>query len=147
MLKKTNKEAEKRNTLHISVFYLHSMIYKQPLSTWPIISVSGSTLLGLCQWVDLYLQDLIQQHPTVFPFHIESSTELLHKIKNLDLPPGCQLFTANAISMYTNIETVHALAMFTTFFTKFPVGSIFPGLLPAIKIIMRHCVFTFDNRF
>ena len=47
MLKKTKAEASKRKTIPISVFYLLAKIHKQPLSTCPIVSVSGSTLFGL----------------------------------------------------------------------------------------------------
>ena len=48
--------------------------------------------------------------------------------------------------MYTNIETGHALGELATFFQDFPDNAIHPGLLQGIEIIMRHCLFYFDNK-
>ena len=145
--KQANDDAQQKQCLPISTFYLLAKIHKHPLKTRPIVSVSGSILFGLGKWVDYILQDLIKQYPTYFPFYIQSSTELVQQLKHLDLPRNCSIFTADAVSMYTNIETTHALTMFKTFFESFSKHAIHDGLLPALEIIMRHCVFTFDDKF
>ena len=45
--------------------------------------------------------------------------------------------------MYTNIDTNHALQMLKQLFKTFPYGSIHPGLLRGIEIIMKECIFQF----
>ena len=48
--------------------------------------------------------------------------------------------------MYTNIDTGHALQELHTFFQTLPADSVHPGLLPGIEIIMRHCLFYFNDQ-
>jgi hypothetical protein len=43
------------------------------------------------------------------PSYINNSTELIKELKQLQLPPGARVFTADATSMYTNIDTVTGL--------------------------------------
>ena len=140
------KFADKHNVLPISHFYLLAKIHKTPLTTRPIVSVSGSLLFGLGKWVDFKLQELIRLFPTRFPYYISSSTHLVNKLHNLNLPQSVKLCSADAVSMYTNIETGHALSELKSFFQSFPNDSIHEGLLHGIEIIMRHCLFYFDNK-
>ena len=57
------QKAEKRNLLPISHFYLLAKIHKMPLSTHPIVSVSGSLLYGLGKGVNFKLQEIIRLFP------------------------------------------------------------------------------------
>ena len=139
-------EAEKFNLLPISHFYLLAKIHKFPLTTRPIVSVSGSLLFGLGKWVDFKLQELVKKFPHRFPFYLSSSSKLVEKLQTLQLPPTSQLCTADAISMYTNIETTHALHVLSSFFKTFQPEDIHCGLLKGIEIIMRHCLFYFDQQ-
>ena len=115
--------------------------------TRPIVSVSGTLLENLGVWVDCKLQAFLP----MFDSYFKSSTKLKNKMMSLELPSSAQLFTANAISMYTNIPTDIALAKITQFLRhhkqykdeRHPYSAIIDGL----EIIMRRCAFTFGDTF
>jgi hypothetical protein len=88
-------------------FYITAKVHKKPWKTRPIVSISGSLLHGLGRWVDKHLK----QYSTSIPSYISSSFKLKDEIITLPtLPPTARLFTYNAVSMYTNISTSHALS-------------------------------------
>jgi len=61
----------------------------------------------LRHWINEQLQPVAQSMPSYF----KSSYVLKEELLALHLPPNAVLFTADATSMYTNIETMHALAI------------------------------------
>ena len=75
------------------------------LKSRPIVSCPGSLLHGLGVWVDRKLQEVAQRIVSYFKNTLELKKELL----NLNLPRNACLFTADAVSMYTNIPTHTAL--------------------------------------
>ena len=75
------------------------------LKSRPIVSCPGSLLHGLGVWVDHKLQEVAQKTISYFKNMLELKQQLL----NLHLPPNTHLFTADAVSMYTNILTHMAL--------------------------------------
>ena len=75
------------------------------LKSRPIISCHDSLLHGLGVWVDRKLQEVAQKITSYFKNMLDLKQQLL----NLHLPPNAHLFTANAMSMYTNIPTHTAL--------------------------------------
>jgi hypothetical protein len=128
-------------------FYITAKIHKTPWKTRPIVSVPGSLLVGLGRWVDKILQ----------PYHkattstILSSTTLKDKLTNLDkLPPNARLFTTDAISMYTNIDTSHALKVLKKFIYKHQEYSTIhekSAVLEGLELIMRNNIFQFGDTF
>lgn len=130
-------------------FYLLAKIHKTPWATRPIVSVSGSLLHGLGRWTDLILQDIVKRLPYVY----QSSTSVVERLRKLSrLPTGARLFTMDARSMYTNINTQHALAQITAFLESSPLCSdlsstIKCGLVAALRIIMCHNVFRFGDTY
>ena len=71
------------------------------LKSRAIVSCPGSLLHGLGVWVDRKLQEVAQKTISYFENTLELKQQLLH----LHLPPNACLFTADAVSMYTNILT------------------------------------------
>ena len=72
----------------------------------PIVCCSGTLLNCISRWLDYYLQIL---KPFINSY-IKDSSQLLERPRELGLlTPNCYLFTADADSMYTNIDTKHAL--------------------------------------
>jgi hypothetical protein len=98
-------------------FYITAKIHKKPWKSRPIVSVSGSLLDGLGRWVDKILQPYIKAaHSAVL-----SSTSLKDMLMELEhLPPNTRLFTTDAVSMYTNIDTDHALLVIRQFIHQYP---------------------------
>ena len=125
-------------------FYLLFKIHKHPFKTRPIVSVAGSILHGLSRWVDKQLQPVCKHLPS----YVSSSLDFKKKISNLPaLPAGTRLFTCDAVSMYTNIETDHALCEIEDFLqsSEHCADLSRGGVLSALKIIMRHNVFQFGD--
>jgi hypothetical protein len=128
-------------------FYLLMKIHKTPLKTRPIVSYSGSYFYGLGVWVDFYLK----QVAVTLQSYLKSSFDLRAQLAALNLPPGRhRLFTADATSMYTNIDTPAALAAIRHYIESNPL--LFPSiplhaLLDALELIMTRNVFQFGDTF
>ena len=118
-------------------FYVTGKVHKAgPLKTRPIVSVSGSILEGIGKWVDRYMQPYARNTTN----YVSSSQDLLKKLSKLPkLPLTVQLFTFDARSMYTNIETDYTLELLR--------GEIPDHVLEALRIIMKNNVFQFSDRF
>lgn len=132
------------NTEPFAYFYLTMKVHKSPLATRPIVSCSGSLLEGLGLWVDDKLQQVAKQMSSYF----KSSFYLKQRLLQLQLPPNCYLFTADAKSMYTNIPTDFALRVIRRYLTEnqhrfpdLPVKAVVAGL----TIIMKYNYFRFGD--
>ena len=132
----------------LPVFYLTLKVHKNPWTTRPIVSCSGSLLYHLGIWVDSHLQKMA----TVQKTYIKNSRELkeLITLQLRTLPPGAKLFTADATSMYTNINTGMAIIEIAQYlhqrsnqFATIPADA----LIDALTIIMRNNVFRFGDTF
>jgi hypothetical protein len=134
-------------------FYVLAKIHKTPWSTRPIVSVSGSLLEGLGKWCDVQLQNICRNLPYIFrsAYCVKSAIEEL-QANNPSLI-GVKLFTADAVSMYTNIDTVHALESIHTFLTE--TRPDIPAhhnidvktLVNILELIMTNTVFKFGDTF
>ena len=107
----------------------------------------GSVTHALGRWVDVELQKLVD----TLPFALCNTAQLLTELRFLpNLPPSARFVSFDAIFMYTNIGTTHALKAIDTFFWSH--HSFFYALkinssmtLEALSILMRRNVFTFDD--
>ncbi|KAL7527719.1 hypothetical protein ACHAWF_002294 [Thalassiosira exigua] len=80
--------------------------HNTPYKMRPIVCCTGTFINCLSKWLDHCLQKLKHLCPT----YIKDSTSLLDRLDELgELPPNVKLFTADAVSMYTNIDTNHAI--------------------------------------
>ena len=129
-------------------FYLLMKIHKTPWKTRPVVSTCGSLCYFLGKWVDYHLQPVAKLVPT----YIRDSEELMTKLKQLGrLDPRAKLFTTDAVSMYTNIDTDHALQQLKVAFDRLKdkLSPDFPAdlVLEALSIIMKNNVFQFGDTF
>jgi hypothetical protein len=127
-------------------FYLTFKIHKTPLKTRPIVSVSGSLLHALGRWLDNQLQPLVRSLPSF----IASSWELKNCLESLPpLPTNARLFTCDAVSMYTNIDTDHALEVIADFLRHHRLAQGLPAeaIIAGLEIIMRWNVFQFGDTY
>jgi hypothetical protein len=93
------------NTDPFGCLYLLMKIHKSPMKTRPILSLKGSLLHGIGLWAN----DKLQQYAIRQKAYFKSSFDLKTELVTMDVPPGAQLFIADAVSMYTNINTDRAL--------------------------------------
>jgi hypothetical protein len=128
-------------------FYLLFKIHKSPWKTRPIVSVSGSLLQGLGQWVDVQLQLICAR----LPFPITSSTALVERLRKITVVPTVRFFTCDAVSMYTNIDTPHAMRVIEHFLLNSPIPAAVnvdvPTLMKALRLVMSHNVFRFGDTY
>ena len=87
-------------------FRMSAKVHKKPWKTRPIVCCAGTTLNCLSKWLDYWFQKL----KTLIITYIKDSAQLLLKLKQVRQSLyNCWLFTADAKSMYTNIDTLHAI--------------------------------------
>jgi hypothetical protein len=125
-------------------FYLTMKVHKKPLKSRPIVSCSGSLLEGLGIWVDSQLQIVAKLQRSYF----KSSFDLVPELRALTLPPSARLFTADAVSMYTNIPTSRALNYIGKYLTdhchRFPQVPI-RALMEGLSLVMKNNIFSFGD--
>lgn len=134
------RQLQKDNVDPFPVFYLLMKVHKTPLKTHPIVSCSGSLLYGLGIWIDNKLQVAAQSQRSYF----RSSFALKEELVSLSIPPGCHLFTADAVSMYTNIPTTDTLRVIGEYlrsnedrFRDIPVDALMDALLSSTVVSME----------
>jgi hypothetical protein len=129
-------------------FYLLAKVHKSPWVTRPIVSCSGSLLHGLGRWVDVELQRVVRH----LPYFLKSSVDLALDLAALELlPANTRFFTCDAKSMYTNIDTDHALSEIECFLRGSDVaateGINVDALVAGLRLIMEHNVFVFGDTY
>jgi hypothetical protein len=132
---------------HFPKFYVTAKVHKTPWKTRPIVSVCGSILDGMGRWVDKILQPFFNATTSA----IRSSTTLKDALLELGpLPPNARFFTADAVSMYTNIDTNHALQVIEKFIRDHPQYTTIHernAVIEGLNLIMRNNVFQFGNTY
>ena len=129
-----------------AIFYLTPKIHKSPWKTRPIVSCPNTLLFNLGKWVDSKLQAIASVQPAYF----KDSKSLKESLDILNLPPSARLFSADAVSMYTNIRTTAALYEIGQYihqrsarFSTIPLEA----LMQALTLVMRNNVFQFGDTF
>jgi hypothetical protein len=95
----------------LPMFYGLPKIHKNPISLRPVVSSSSSLLSVFSIWLDYRMKDLL---PLVDSY-LKDSTTLINELKNIELPETARIFTADAKSMYTNINTDAGLTAIENF--------------------------------
>ena len=111
------------------------------LKSRPIVSCPGSLLHGLGIWVDRKLQEVAKNTISFF----KNSLQLKEQLLKLNIPPNACLFTADAVSMYTNISTHTVLNLIGKHITQYKHES--NGTYPADAIREGLCLVMTMNTF
>ena len=132
----------------VPLFYLTLKVHKQPWSTRPVVSCVASFAEVFSKWLHIQLQKLLPLSQT----YLRDSNQVLEELEAIGpLPPGAKLFTADAVSMYTNIDTRHAMTVFRQWFRDYSIEipTDFPQelFLAVLEIVMTRNVFSFDDTF
>ena len=129
-------------------FYCTPKVHKTPWKTRPIMSCVNSRMGDLSKWVDTKLQQVVH----LCPCYLKDSRSLLRKLKSLGkIPSTAYVTTADAVSMYTNIDTQHGLQVMRQWFQlhahELPVGYPTQMVLKAIRLVMSNNVFQLDDTY
>jgi len=165
LLKVTLKAAIENNSSHLSeseltyfkqslacrfrlpIFYGLPKVHKNPFSLWPVVSTTNSLLAIFSTWLDYKMKALL---PYVQSY-IKNSMSVIQDRKQLQIPDNALLFSPDAVSMYTNIDTQQAILSMRSFIhdnTKNIPNDFHTTLfLQLLEIIMTNNVFSFDDTF
>jgi hypothetical protein len=123
------------------------MAHKTPMSLRPAVSSTNSLLAIFSIWLECNMKDLL---PQARSFLIIISL-LIEELKHLHIPETARIFTADAKSMYTNIDTTTGLAAIRDFLNKSKekIPTNFPKVLflQVLKTIMRNNIFSFADNY
>jgi len=128
-------------------FYLLAKLHKSPVSTRPVCSDCASLPHSIGKWVDRQLQPIVRTQQTYF----KNSFDLKNILDTMELlPANACLFTYDAISMYTNIDTQQCIQRLTSYLTEATTHEQFPHLKPkalieALDIVMNNNRMRFGN--
>ena len=115
------------------------------LKSRPIVSCPRSLLHGLGVWVDRKLQEVAKNAISYF----KNSLDLKEQLTQIYLPPNAHLFTADAVSMYTNIPTHTVLNLIGKHITQYQRNSngAYPvdAIREALRLVMTMNIFTFGD--
>ena len=114
------------------------------LKSHPIVACPGSLLHPLGIWTDRKLQTLAKQQVSYF----RNSYDLRQELCSTQYHLTAQLFTADAISMYTNIPTNTAIILIgkhicTSISEERPKQN--EALIAALKLVMLNNIFSFGD--
>ena len=129
-------------------FRLLPKVHKEPWATRPVVSCVNSSMGDPSKWLDVKLQQVVR----LCPCYLKDSQSLLRKLKHLGkLPPTAMLVTADAVSMYTNIDTQHGLQTLAKWFDlhtqQLPQGYPTQMVLKLLKLVMTNNVFQLDDTY
>ncbi len=126
-------------------FYGTAKVHKDPWKLRPIVSYSGSLLHGLGRWLDQQLQPYARELPT----YLKSSFDLKNELEQLEFPchQKFSMFTCDARSMYTNIDTSHALKNIGDYLRLQDDCPHAPSIMQALTLLMRNNVFRFGDTY
>ena len=138
-------EQKYRTALFYGLPKIHKPKKNGYFRTRPVVSKCGTFVEIASKWVDYHLQQLTP----LFQSYLKDSFHLLHDLQKIQIPKTCQLFTADAVSMYTYIDIKHALETMNTWFVNNEqlLPPLFPThlILELLSIIMTHNVFKFGD--
>ena len=81
------------------------------------------------------------------PYRCKSSYDLVQDLRKLGpIPTGAYLFTCDAVSMYTNIDTPHALQTIKEYLRTRPLDGVdLDDFMLGLSAVMKHNVFRFGD--
>ncbi len=135
------------NHHRIPIFYGLPKVHKTSFSLRPVVSTSGSLLAIFSTWLDFKMKDLL---PYVLSY-TKNSESIIKDLQHLHLPEEALLFTADAKSMYTNIDSNTGITSIRDFITtnisQLPQDFPTDLFLQTLKIVMENNVFEFAGSY
>lgn len=141
------KTNDSMKTDPFAYFYLMYKIHKPTLSTRPVSSQSGSVSYAIAQYVDEVLQPIAKDQLAYF----QDSFALKKMLNEIKLPAGASLFSMDAVSMYTSIDSEACLTILSEFLrkreniVKYDYNA--DCIIEALAIVLRSNVMKFGDLF
>lgn len=136
-----------RSELQLARFRMTMKVHKTPWKMRPIVCCAGTFMNEWSRWLDYQLQ---RCKPFV-PTYLRDGQQVLDEVSTLDLPSNAILFTADANSMYNNIDTNHACEVIGSWLDELApqIGADFPvdAIKTAMNVIMRNNIFEWGDLY
>jgi hypothetical protein len=143
------RRAMKQAPDKLARFRMTAKVHKTPWKMRPIVCCSGTMMNDWSKWLDHWLQKL----KPIVPTYVKDSQQVLDELQPLRLPPHARLFTADANSMYNNIDTEHAIRVIEWWLNNLderdllPEGFPLEAVIDAMQIIMRNNIFEWGSMY
>jgi hypothetical protein len=136
-----------KERFRLPVFYGLPKVHKNPMSLRPVVSTTGSLLAVFSIWIDHKMKDLLH----LVSSYLKNSSCLIQELKHLHIPEGAKIFTADAKSMYTNIDTDTGIAAIQDFLEmnneRLPLNFPKKLFLQILEVIMKNNIFSFADSY
>ena len=137
--------ATRRNPDKLARFRMSMKVHKTPFMFRPIVACAGTWMNDWSRWLDYQLQ---RCKPFITTF-VSDGQQVLDEVLLPKIPFNCRIWTADANSMYNNIDTEHAIEVISIWLLVLApqIGDDFPveAIIAAMKIIMRNNIFEWGN--
>ena len=143
------RRAIKKYPDKLSRFRMTAKVHKNPYKMRPIVCCAGTFMNDWSKWLDYWLQKLKNQIPT----YVKDSQQILDEIRHIHIPPNAKLFTCDAHSMYSNIDTDHAIEVLSWWLRDMYDKNLLPANFPleavidAMTTIMKNNLFEFGDMY
>ncbi|KAL7544452.1 hypothetical protein ACHAWF_007831 [Thalassiosira exigua] len=123
--------------------------HKTPWKTIPIVCYTGTLMNCLSYWLDYPFQRLKHLVPT----YIKDTRALLNMLNSLRPLPANAESTADTVSMYTSINTNHALQVIADWLDQHHEAGRLPSDFPlvavkeAMEIVMKNKIFGWGDLY
>lgn len=128
-------------------FYVLYKLHKNPVKTRPVCSTCGSIAEAIGKYVDKLLRPIAQSQRSFF----RDTFVLKQRLDQVQLPPNALLFTMDATSMYSNIDSNAALEVLSEYLRRPNIMEQFDYnadcLIEAIGIVLRSNIIKFGDIF
>lgn len=141
--------SKRENPDQFARFRMTAKVHKTPWKTRPIVCCAGTWMNAWSKWLDHWLQKLKCHVPTF----VKDSQQVLDEISDIKLPRGALLMTCDAVSMYNNIDTPHAIEVIGWWLDELheheqlPDGFPLDAIKDAMRIIMTHNIFGWGDMY
>jgi hypothetical protein len=129
----------------LPIFYGLPKVHKHPLTLRPVVSCINSFISIFSNWLDFKMKALL---PLVKSY-MRNSADVLQDLKLINIPNNALLFSTDAKSMYTNIDTTIGLQSIQAFIehNKDHIPNNFPSelFLKVLELVMNNNIFIFSK--
>jgi hypothetical protein len=129
----------------LPIFYGLPKVHKTPVTLRPVVSSVNSFMAIFSNWLDYRMKQLL---PLVRSY-TKNSSDIIQDLKQLDIPDKTLLFSADAKSMYTNINSDIGIQSIRAFIAsnQESIPTDFPSemFLQILEAVMKYNIFSFGN--
>jgi len=131
----------------LPLFYGLPKVHKTPFTLRPVVSGTNGLLTVFSTWLDYKMKELL---PMVQSY-IKNSYKVIEDLTDMIIPEKAKLFSADATSMYTNIDTDTGINAIKNFLSdnseSLPLNFPTNLFLQVLKTVMENNIFCFGDSY